>query len=157
MSERQLQHPVPYYASHSSRSGTSSWQQTGPSYESYFPDRRLSYEQQADWRNQAYGSINPEAQLSQPYFGGLPGHARPTEADFAPDEYDQATLSYHSYGQPSLQPAVPSHQSYTGGAFPSGFVTTGAHLGSGDQSLAYGYSQEHGRAAFQAQIPSHRP
>lgn len=151
--EHQLHPPVPYYSSHNR---TTSWQHTGSTYESYFPDGRTSLEQQGDWRNQTYASIAPEPQLSQPYFSGLPAHPTSTEATFAGDEYDQATLCYHTYGQSTLQPGIPSHPGYAGGTFPSGFITTEAHLGSGDQSLSYGYGQQHGRVAFRAQIPSHR-
>lgn len=154
--ERQLSRPTPYHASHSSQGSATSWHSTGTSYQDYFPDGRTSFEQQNDWRSQSYGPTASEVQLSQPsYFGGVP--VQPVaSAPFGRDVYDQATYSYHTHGQPGFQAGIPSHQTYADGSFPSGYVTSDAHLGPGDQSLAFGYVRGQGSSSLPVQQPSHR-
>ncbi|KAI0698900.1 hypothetical protein BC835DRAFT_1304692 [Cytidiella melzeri] len=154
--ERQMHHPIAFYQSQSSQSSTTPWQQSGSSYPDYFHDGRTSFEQRNDWRHQANGPIATEGQVSQSYLNVIPDQPRTSDVVFSRDTYSQATYSYQTYGQPGFQTTLPSHQSYTDGSFPSGYVTSDAHLGSGDQPLPFGYGGGPGRTSLLDQHSSHR-
>lgn len=149
-----MDNTMPLYAS---QSVATPWQQAGNTYPDYFYDGRTSYEQRGDWRHQAYGPITPDGQMGQAYFSGVPAQQRTTDSvAFNRDAYNQGPYSYHTRGQADFQTTVPSHQSYTSGSIPSGYVTTDAYLQSGDHSSPFGYGGGHGHRSLLDGEPSHR-
>ncbi|KAI0092582.1 hypothetical protein BDY19DRAFT_492985 [Irpex rosettiformis] len=157
LSERQVENTMPFYAAQSSQSGSTPWQQVGNTFSDYFHDGRTSYEQRNDWQHQAYGPIASDEQMAQSYFNGVPAHQRITgPVTFNTDAYNSSPYSYHTHGHADFQSTVPSHQSYTSGPIPSGYVTADAYLQSGDHLQSFGYGQGHGRRSLLDDGPSHR-
>ena len=149
---------MPFYASQSPQSSSTPWQQIGNTYSDYLHDGRTSYELQDDWRHQAYNPIASDGQMAQTYFSGPPAHSRTTDtASFNREAYRHSPYSYHTHGQAGFQPTVPSHQSYTSGSIPSGYVTADAYLQSGDHLSSFGYGGDHAQRSLLDDNPSHRP
>lgn len=146
----------PYFHGHSPRRSPTSWQQASSAYD-YFPETPNTYEEQGHWQTQGYGLSPSAAQVPPQFFGGAPAQTRAARPAYSGEDYNQPTYSYHTYGQgTSVQPTIPSHQGYSAGTFPNGYVAPDAHVGAADPSLSYGYGGGHGRATLQAHLPSQR-
>ncbi|EKM59609.1 uncharacterized protein PHACADRAFT_250218 [Phanerochaete carnosa HHB-10118-sp] len=149
----------PYFSAQSSPGSSTSWQHANGAYQEYFPDTPAAY-QQGDhhWQNQAYPNLSPSnTQVpQQQFYGGAPAHSRAARPAYSGEDFNQPTYSYQTYGQgTSVQPTIPSHPGYSVGSVPNGYGAPDAHTGPADPSLSYGYGG-HGRAAFQAHLPSQR-